>query len=74
MKIGESPEGIVPPDHIFGTEFRYTASGEIDAIIRATAGYGKVAVLDRGAIGSGPWNGSGAASRTAGANRSLARL
>jgi HAD superfamily phosphoserine phosphatase-like hydrolase len=40
-------EGIVPPDHIFGTEFRYKPSGEIDSIVRATAGYGKVAVLDR---------------------------
>ena len=39
-------EGIVPPDHIFGTEFRYTPSGEIESIVRATAGYGKVAVLD----------------------------
>ena len=45
--IHSALEGIVPPDHIFGTEFRYTASGEIDAIICATAGYGKVAVLDR---------------------------
>ena len=40
-------EGIVPADHIFGTEFSYSASGEIDTLIRATAGYGKVAVLDR---------------------------
>src|ERR1700683_1158086 len=40
-------EGIVPHDHIFGTEFRYKPSGEIDTIIRATAGYGKVAVLDQ---------------------------
>jgi 2-hydroxy-3-keto-5-methylthiopentenyl-1-phosphate phosphatase len=40
-------EGIVPEDHIFGTEFHYTASGEIDTIIRATAGYGKVAVLNQ---------------------------
>ena len=39
-------EGIVPPDHIYGTEFRYKPSGEIDRIVRATAGYGKVAVLD----------------------------
>lgn len=39
-------EDIVPPDHIFGTEFRYKPSGEIDTIVRATAGYGKVAVLD----------------------------
>ena len=40
-------EGIVPPDHIYGTEFRYTETGEIDTIIRATAGYGKVAVLNQ---------------------------
>ncbi len=40
-------EGIVPQDHIFGTEFSYKPSGEIDTIIRATAGYGKVAVLDQ---------------------------
>src|SRR5271165_2354909 len=39
-------EDIVPPEHIFGTEFRYKPSGEIDTIVRATAGYGKVAVLD----------------------------
>jgi len=40
-------EGIVPEDHIFGTEFRYTPSGEIASIVRATAGYGKVFVLDQ---------------------------
>jgi len=40
-------EGIVPPDHIFGTEFRCTADGQIESIVRATAGYGKVAVLDQ---------------------------
>jgi HAD superfamily phosphoserine phosphatase-like hydrolase len=39
-------EDIVPPEHIYGTEFRYKDSGEIDTIVRATAGYGKVAVLD----------------------------
>jgi HAD superfamily phosphoserine phosphatase-like hydrolase len=39
-------EDIVPVDHIYGTEFRYKPSGEIDTIVRATAGYGKVAVLD----------------------------
>jgi HAD superfamily phosphoserine phosphatase-like hydrolase len=39
-------EDIVPADHIYGTEFRYQPSGEIDTIVRATAGYGKVAVLD----------------------------
>ena len=36
----------MPADHIFGTEFRFNGSGEIDTIVRATAGYGKVAVLD----------------------------
>lgn len=45
--IQSALEGIVPPDHIFGTEFLYTASGEIETIVRATAGYGKVAALDR---------------------------
>ena len=39
-------EDIVPADHIYGTEFRYRPTGEIDTIVRATAGYGKVAVLD----------------------------
>ena len=39
-------EGIVPPDHIFGTRFRYhPTSGEIESIVRVPAGYGKVAVL-----------------------------
>jgi 2-hydroxy-3-keto-5-methylthiopentenyl-1-phosphate phosphatase len=45
--IQSALEGIVPPDHIFGTQFRYHPSGEIAAIERVTAGYGKVAVLDR---------------------------
>lgn len=38
-------EGIVPADHIYGTEFKYTPSGEIDTIVRVTAGYGKVTRL-----------------------------
>ena len=45
--IHSALEDIVPKDHIFGTEFRYKETGEIDSIIRATAGYGKVAVLDQ---------------------------
>jgi len=45
--IQSALEGIVPADHIFGTEFSYKPSGEIDTILRATAGYGKVAVLDQ---------------------------
>jgi len=40
-------ESIVPPDHIFGTRFRYhPVTGEIESIVRVPAGYGKVAVLD----------------------------
>jgi 2-hydroxy-3-keto-5-methylthiopentenyl-1-phosphate phosphatase len=44
--IQSALEDIVPPEHIFGTVFSYKPSGEIDRIVRATAGYGKVAVLD----------------------------
>jgi len=44
--IQSALEGVVPHDHIFGTEFRYNADGQIESIVRATAGYGKVAVLD----------------------------
>jgi HAD superfamily phosphoserine phosphatase-like hydrolase len=40
-------EGIVPPEHIFGTELDYDPwTGEVRAISRVPAGYGKVAVLD----------------------------
>jgi len=45
--IQSALEGIVPADHIFGTEFKYTATGEIETIVRATAGYGKVVRLDQ---------------------------
>lgn len=45
--IQSALEGIVPKDHIFGTQFRYNASGEIVSIEGVTAGYGKVAALDR---------------------------
>jgi len=40
-------EGIVPSNHIYGTEFLYRDTGEIETITRATAGYGKVFVLDQ---------------------------
>jgi phosphoserine phosphatase len=40
-------DGIVPPEHIFGTELEFDAvSGEVTDIRRVPAGYGKVAVLD----------------------------
>jgi HAD superfamily phosphoserine phosphatase-like hydrolase len=45
--IQSALEGIVPEDHIFGTEFKYTPSGEIDCLVRATAGYGKVTRLEQ---------------------------
>lgn len=45
--IQSALEGIVPRDHIYGTEFIYSPSGEIESLVRATAGYGKVAALDQ---------------------------
>jgi HAD superfamily phosphoserine phosphatase-like hydrolase len=45
--IQSALEGIVPQDHIFGTEFKYNAAGEIETLVRATAGYGKVARLEQ---------------------------
>jgi 2-hydroxy-3-keto-5-methylthiopentenyl-1-phosphate phosphatase len=45
--IQSALEGIVPKDHIFGTLLRYNSSGEIVSIEGVTAGYGKVAALDR---------------------------
>jgi HAD superfamily phosphoserine phosphatase-like hydrolase len=40
-------EGIVPANHIFGTQFVYDQNGHVERLERATAGYGKVAVLDQ---------------------------
>ncbi|HEX4427413.1 MAG TPA: HAD-IB family phosphatase [Terriglobales bacterium] len=45
--IQSALEDVVPEDHIFGTVFEYNDAGEIEKIVRATAGYGKVAVLDQ---------------------------
>lgn len=40
-------EGLIPASRIIGTRFGYDAgSGEIDAIVHVTAGYGKVAALE----------------------------
>jgi phosphoserine phosphatase len=45
--VASALAGIVPAEHIFGTEFDYEPStGEVRAITRVPAGYGKVAVLD----------------------------
>jgi HAD superfamily phosphoserine phosphatase-like hydrolase len=46
--IQSALEGIVAPDHIFGTELDYDPdTGEIRSIARVPAGYGKVAVLEQ---------------------------
>jgi HAD superfamily phosphoserine phosphatase-like hydrolase len=40
-------DGIVPPEHIYGTELEFDAvSGEVRSIKRVPAGYGKVAVIE----------------------------
>src|ERR1700674_3838715 len=45
--IQSALEGIVPADHIIGTRFRYNdATGEVESIIRASAGWGKITVLE----------------------------
>jgi hypothetical protein len=44
--IQSALEGLVPPERIFGTRFRYDASGEIESIVQVAAGYGKVAALE----------------------------
>jgi len=39
--------GVIPPEHIYGTELEFDAgSGEVRAINRVPAGYGKVAVIE----------------------------
>jgi len=45
--IQSALEGIVPPENIHGTRFRYDPSGEIQSIVRVPAGYGKVVVLEQ---------------------------
>ena len=40
-------DGVLPPDHIYGTELEFDPlSGEVRAIKRVPAGYGKVAVIE----------------------------
>jgi HAD superfamily phosphoserine phosphatase-like hydrolase len=52
--IQSALEGIVAPEHIFGTEFEYDAtSGEVRSIRRVPAGHGKVAVLEELETGLG---------------------
>lgn len=44
--IESALEDIIPADHIHGTQLQYDSAGQVEAIIRVNAGYGKVAVLD----------------------------
>ena len=44
--IRSALEGIIPPNHIYGTEFEFDEKGEIKRILQVTAGYGKVAAVD----------------------------
>ncbi len=45
--IQSALEGIVPSENIFGTRFYYEPSnGEVKAIVRASAGWGKITVLE----------------------------
>ena len=45
--IQSALEGIVPPENIHGTRFYYEpGNGEVKAIVRASAGWGKVTVLE----------------------------
>lgn len=40
-------DGIVPPDHIFGTRFTFEQhTGRVGELVRVPAGYGKVAAVD----------------------------
>jgi phosphoserine phosphatase len=49
-------EGILPQERIFGTMLQYSESGEVETIVRTTAGYGKVAAIEelRAKLGVGP--------------------
>ena len=45
--IQSALDGVVSPEHIFGTELDFDSrSGEVTSIVRTPAGYGKVAVLE----------------------------
>src|SRR5262245_47004350 len=44
--IESALENILAADHIHGTQLQYDSSGHVESILRVTAGYGKVAVLN----------------------------
>ena len=51
--IQSALQDIVPPDRIFGTRFRWNEDDSVHSIIRATASWGKITVLEeiRAALG-----------------------
>jgi len=51
--IQSALEGIVPPENISGTRFHYAENGEVAAIIRASAGWGKITVLEENSRDAG---------------------
>ena len=44
--IESALEGIIPPDHIHGTQLIFDSAGRVESVVRVNAGYGKVTVLD----------------------------
>jgi 2-hydroxy-3-keto-5-methylthiopentenyl-1-phosphate phosphatase len=44
--IESALKGIIPADHIHGTQLQYNGSGQVESLVRVNAGFGKVAVLD----------------------------
>ena len=47
LVVHSALQGLVPPDHIIGAHFNFSAeTGEVESIIQVPAGYGKVAAVD----------------------------
>jgi 2-hydroxy-3-keto-5-methylthiopentenyl-1-phosphate phosphatase len=47
LVVHSALQGLVPPDHIIGAHFSFSAeTGEVESIIQVPAGYGKVAAVD----------------------------
>ena len=45
--IESALSGVVPPDHVFGTELDFDpGTGEVRSVLRTSAGYGKVSVVE----------------------------
>jgi phosphoserine phosphatase len=44
--IESALQDIIPADHIHGTQLLYDDANRVESVVRVTAGYGKVAVLD----------------------------